>query len=102
MPKRTCSVDGCDRGHKSKGFCEAHYQRWCNTGDPQADLPIGTRRRDTGECKVDGCDRPRLSREWCGAHYQRWQATATRSAAASSGSRDARAAHALFPAVVTR
>lgn len=73
MAKRTCSVDGCDRPHKSKGYCEPHYQRWSRAGDPQADLPIGTRRRDAGECKVDGCDRPRLSREWCGAHYQRWQ-----------------------------
>ena len=73
MPKRTCSVDGCNRKHKSKGFCEPHYQRWTNTGDPQADLPIGTRRAPRRECVISGCDRPVLSRDWCSAHYQRWK-----------------------------
>ncbi len=73
MPKRTCSVDGCDRRHASKGFCSLHYGRLTRTGDPQADLPIGTHLRAGGVCKINGCDRPRLSSDWCSAHYERWK-----------------------------
>jgi hypothetical protein len=72
VPKRTCSVDGCDRPHKSKGLCSPHSQRLAKTGDLQSDLPIGTRKRVLGECAIDGCDRPLLCRGWCAAHYQRW------------------------------
>ncbi len=72
MPKRTCSVEGCDRPHKSKGLCSAHSQRLARTGGLQPDLPVGTRKRVRRECMIDGCDRPVLSRGWCAAHYQRW------------------------------
>lgn len=32
MPKRTCSLDNCDRDHKARGFCGKHYQRWWKYG----------------------------------------------------------------------
>lgn len=72
MPKRTCSVDGCGRPHKSKGYCGPHHARLLKTGDVRADLPIGTRPRVAGDCTIDGCDRPLLAKGWCAAHYQRW------------------------------
>ena len=28
----TCSVDLCDRPHKARSFCDAHYQQWWKTG----------------------------------------------------------------------
>lgn len=34
MGDRICSVEGCERPHKSKGFCSLHYIRWRNHGDP--------------------------------------------------------------------
>lgn len=27
LPKKSCSVNGCPRPHRAKGFCSAHYQR---------------------------------------------------------------------------
>lgn len=36
MTARTCSVDGCDRPHRSRGWCVAHYFRWRRHGDPLA------------------------------------------------------------------
>lgn len=34
MTKRTCSVEGCGRPFRSKGWCNMHYQRWIKYGDP--------------------------------------------------------------------
>jgi hypothetical protein len=31
---RTCSIDGCNRTHKARGWCGTHYLRWRNHGDP--------------------------------------------------------------------
>ena len=33
-PIRLCSLDGCNKKRKAKGFCEAHYQRFRRHGDP--------------------------------------------------------------------
>jgi hypothetical protein len=75
VSKRTCSVDGCDRRHKSRGFCDPHYLRWLATGDPEPGRPIGSRKPPARtECSIDGCDRLVLARGWCAAHYQRWKA----------------------------
>lgn len=72
VPKRTCSVDGCDRGHKAKGFCGLHYNRLIKTGNPEPGHPVGYRKPPARtECSVDGCDRPVLARGWCSAHYER-------------------------------
>lgn len=40
-PTRICSVDDCDRPHVARGWCNTHYQRWYDHGDP---LATGTRR----------------------------------------------------------
>jgi hypothetical protein len=34
MSDRTCTVDDCDRKHRARGWCPAHYARWRATGDP--------------------------------------------------------------------
>ena len=31
-----CSIEGCDRPVKSRGWCAAHYKRWREYGDPLA------------------------------------------------------------------
>lgn len=35
-----CSVEGCERPHKARGYCAAHYKRVLATGDPRPDEPI--------------------------------------------------------------
>lgn len=36
MEKRTCSIDGCDRPQRARGWCSAHWTRWRQHGDPRA------------------------------------------------------------------
>lgn len=28
----TCSIDGCERPYRSRGWCKVHYERWRTTG----------------------------------------------------------------------
>ena len=35
-----CSVDDCDRPHKARGYCAAHYKRFLLHGSPLPDRPI--------------------------------------------------------------
>lgn len=34
MDKPGCTVDGCKKNQRTRGWCGAHYQRWRRTGDP--------------------------------------------------------------------
>lgn len=40
--KRICSVDGCGKPAKTRGWCQAHYMRWWSNGDAQVDRPLKT------------------------------------------------------------
>lgn len=68
MDERTCSVDGCDRSARTRGWCNAHYLKWHRTGDPEYQRPAHVK----PACSVDGCSRPSDSRGWCKTHYLRW------------------------------
>lgn len=39
---RVCSVEGCERKHRSSSYCGMHYQRYRNHGDPLKVLPPRT------------------------------------------------------------
>jgi hypothetical protein len=68
MPKQ-CSVPGCVRDVKERGWCHGHYQRWKRLGHVQPDRPLG--RRTEGTCLVDGCERSIYARHLCAPHYRR-------------------------------
>lgn len=31
---RICTIKGCGKAHRARGWCSTHYCRWLNTGDP--------------------------------------------------------------------
>jgi hypothetical protein len=41
----TCKIEGCERPHQARGWCELHYRRWRKRGDP---LATSTPTRATG------------------------------------------------------
>lgn len=66
---RACSVDGCARPYRAKGFCGSHLARFTRHGDPLAGRISRGERAAT--CAIDGCERPHLARGLCSTHWQR-------------------------------
>lgn len=69
---RVCAVEGCEKPHYARGWCNKHYQRWWQHGDPLGGGPE-RQTRGVGVCSVEGCDRPHRGRGWCRMHYARAQ-----------------------------
>lgn len=66
-----CSIDGCGRPVRNRGWCNAHYLRWRRHGGPLAGG--ASRAEATGApCSVDGCGKPTVARGWCTSHWTRW------------------------------
>lgn len=64
----TCTVIGCGRPHKLRGYCAAHAQR-LRRGVP-VDVPIAARDTAPPEtCTADGCSAPVKAKGLCQAHY---------------------------------
>jgi len=56
--KKTCSVDGCERDVKGRGYCNLHYLRKHRDGE------FGT-----AKCKVDGCEKTMVGKGLCQRHW---------------------------------
>lgn len=69
-----CSVEGCDRPAKTKGWCHAHYMRWWSTGKEPVG-PVASHRRTPDPCAVEGCTRTARVGELCAPHAKRIQRT---------------------------
>lgn len=102
MPERTCSVGGCGRPVRARGWCTTHYERWRKNGHPLRSLirhtkgpepdrfwsrigrvvPAPRHRSDLGACWLwDGAHgygkfTVRRSGRWVtvGAHVWSWEA----------------------------
>lgn len=65
----TCAIDGCQKPTRSRTaqWCEMHYHRWYNTGDPGEAAPRSRKHRNA-ECAVDGCTKPDKETGLCSMH----------------------------------
>lgn len=71
MAERICTIDGCERLHKARGWCLLHYTRWYVHGDPLIGLPGRSGVRLV--CSIEGCEKTVEARGWCNLHYTRWR-----------------------------
>src|ERR1035441_8724960 len=71
---KTCSIEGCKKPHKARGWCSRHYRCWWESGDPRRgdmtpgervwlkvnkDGPVPAHRPDLGPCwPWTGCTSP--------------------------------------------
>ena len=62
---KKCSVEGCERKHKTKGYCSMHYQRHYRGS------PLSGRPPKPAMCSVEGCERKHKAKGYCNTHYQR-------------------------------
>ena len=64
---KICSIDGCGKPVRARGWCANHYALWQRNGAPakraKSDRPT--------ECAIDGCSKPMKGRGYCSAHYWR-------------------------------
>lgn len=77
---RLCSITGCGKRARTRGYCPMHYQRWRHHGDPLASKKIVA--APPSACAVDGCNKTAQSRGLCPMHYQRRRLTGSVGAAA--------------------
>lgn len=67
---KECSINGCGRPVRARGWCSRHYDAWRIHGDPLRRLNVSR----PGVCEIDGCDNKHAARGWCHTHYNRWRA----------------------------
>ena len=63
-----CSIEGCEKPAKGRGWCAAHWLRWRKYGDPLGKSDYKQIKRD---CEVEGCKRPYHANGYCGYHGYR-------------------------------
>jgi len=73
MAQDTCSIEGCERLVKTRGWCGAHYKRWKRHGDPLGGRKPPENPYNGALCSVEGCNEPAVKRTWCSTHYRRWK-----------------------------
>lgn len=69
MADRICTVDGCPRPLRARGWCVTHYERWRQHGD----VTVVLANWNPPECTAEGCNRKPTRRGLCTLHYARWR-----------------------------
>jgi len=83
--KKACTVEGCKRGYRAKGYCFFHYKKW-----RAGELPHG--RYDT--CSNEECHKRVAQHGMCEEHLNAWRAS-------RKGAKAAAEAAAAAPAAVS-
>lgn len=69
QPRRACIIESCGKPQHGHGYCDKHYRRLLNVGDPvggtREKVPNGT------TCIVEYCRRLHFKRGHCQPHYKR-------------------------------
>lgn len=64
--KKACTVEGCKRGYRAKGFCFFHYKKW-----RAGELPHGRYKT----CSNAECKKKVSEHGMCEEHYKAWKAS---------------------------
>ena len=73
MSDKPCSISGCERSAKARGWCQMHWHRWWLHGNPNTVLRNTRKTEPQKPCAFLNCDRTAQSRGWCYLHYDRWR-----------------------------
>jgi hypothetical protein len=63
--KKACTVAGCKRGYRAKGYCFFHYKKW-----RAGELPHGRYRT----CSSAECKKKVFQHGMCEEHFKAWKA----------------------------
>jgi hypothetical protein len=66
----TCTLDGCGRPHKARGYCQTHYMQLKRGAPVTPAIKVRVRNKPP-ECVEDGCNEPVKAKGFCRTHYQR-------------------------------
>lgn len=65
-----CTMAGCDRPHKARGYCQTHYMQFKRGITPVGPIKVRVRAK-LPECTEEGCAEPVKAKGLCKVHYQR-------------------------------
>lgn len=72
-----CTIQGCEKPVRARGWCSTHYARWSRTGDPGPAASLARVAAEITPCTVEGCERPKRTSgaAFCEMHYYRIRRT---------------------------
>ena len=68
MPKKKCSIPGCDDQHYGRGWCSKHYYRWKTYGSPLQTNKVADTTK-IKRCSTKGCMELATIGGFCKEHY---------------------------------
>lgn len=70
--KAQCSIPGCEKDARARGWCGAHYALWRKHGDPLVKKGRWDNHvRKLNTCSVPGCERQQYKKKMCSMHQTR-------------------------------
>lgn len=71
LSQSICSIPGCERPVRARGWCSTHYSWWRTRGEDPALHEVRRSPGSQPECSVDDCGLPTIARGLCQTHYWR-------------------------------